>query len=65
MPDISLCTNSTCTLRDLCYRYRAIPSGAQSYTHFESQDCKDFESTTGRVDLLPTKTVDANHVERR
>lgn len=35
MPDISLCTNTTCPLRDGCLRFTATPSERQSYTKFE------------------------------
>ena len=35
MPDITMCTNSECPIREFCYRYRAIPSDfRQSYCDF-------------------------------
>lgn len=46
MPDISLCVNSRCPVRDKCYRYLAKPSGVnQSYCHFQHEKdrpCEDF-----------------------
>ena len=35
MPDISMCTNKYCPIRESCYRYTAIPSEyRQSYADF-------------------------------
>lgn len=44
MPDISMCKNKECTLKERCYRYRAVPSNIQSYTYFvfENGFCKYF-----------------------
>lgn len=36
MPDISMCRNETCPKKELCGRYRAIPSSFQSYANFLS-----------------------------
>jgi len=35
MPDISMCQNETCPLRDKCFRFMATPSRYQSYSMFE------------------------------
>lgn len=36
MPDITLCTNDDCPLKDSCYRHTAKPDPIwQSYAHFE------------------------------
>lgn len=35
MPDISMCNNATCPLRDKCYRSIATPSRWQSFSSFE------------------------------
>ena len=35
MPDISLCKNESCPLKDNCYRYTATPGEYQSYAEFE------------------------------
>ena len=35
MPDISMCDSKTCTLKENCYRYTAIPCDYQSYGSFE------------------------------
>jgi len=31
MPDISMCAGDGCSKKITCYRYRAVPSGLQSY----------------------------------
>lgn len=63
MPDITMCSNSSCKLRVNCYRYRANPSKYQSYSDFHPfrEDCEHFWNAT---DYLPTRmrssdTVDA------
>lgn len=36
MPDIIMCTNIECPLKNDCYRFNAIPNGfRQSYDQFE------------------------------
>jgi len=36
MPDISMCKNKSCLIKDKCYRYTAIPNPhRQSYANFE------------------------------
>lgn len=35
MPDITMCINQNCLVKERCYRYRAIPSGYQSMAVFE------------------------------
>jgi hypothetical protein len=36
MPDISMCTNEECPLKETCYRYNATPSEfMQAYAKFE------------------------------
>lgn len=38
MPDISMCANTACPMREICYRYRAIPDEyAQTYANFTFQ----------------------------
>jgi len=48
MPDISMCNNRYCTLRFLCFRYRAIPKPTlQSMGAFrqdEKGECEYFAS---------------------
>jgi len=34
MPDITLCINKECFMREKCYRFKAKPSLWQSFTHF-------------------------------
>jgi len=34
MPDIAMCANTECPLRNHCYRFRAVPSEYQSYMAF-------------------------------
>lgn len=51
MPDISLCRNTTCPLREKCYRATAIPNEyGQSYTIFnlnEDGTCNWFLENKG------------------
>lgn len=44
MPDISLCLNKDCPIKEQCYRFTAIPSNYhQSYTLFEYDNgCDNF-----------------------
>lgn len=50
MPDISMCLNESCELKEQCYRYKVAPKERnQSYQHYapvktESGDivCNDF-----------------------
>ena len=53
MPDITMCANKNCLVRELCYRYCAIPSDYQSISIFEPDDngvCRYFwQATTERV----------------
>lgn len=51
MPDIAMCQNPTCPMRDKCYRATAKPSRWQSYSSFEWVDvagepeCENFWTT--------------------
>jgi hypothetical protein len=51
MPDISMCLNKTCPLRDKCYRYLAHPSEWQSVGDFKPNEdgtsCDHFWDVTG------------------
>jgi hypothetical protein len=39
MPDISMCTNKDCPLKETCYRFKAIPDKyRQSYGGFAPDD---------------------------
>lgn len=53
MPDITMCANSDCKAKDMCYRYRAIPSDYQSIAFFNQDNrdlCRSFWMiTTERV----------------
>ena len=35
MPDISMCNNIQCTLKEVCYRFKAKPSDWQTYADFK------------------------------
>lgn len=66
MPDISMCQNKNCHLRDKCYRYRAIPDDVwQSYIcptiDSDTMDCDYFWSIENRDPrrLRSTKAIDA------
>lgn len=59
MPDISMCANRECPLRETCYRYVAKPNEyRQSYAKFEPTNetsCEHYTSKDGygRVRELP------------
>lgn len=38
MPDISMCRNHECPLKDACYRYTATPSDRQPYHPYEPNE---------------------------
>lgn len=41
MPDISMCKNTECPLKDTCYRFTATPSEpVQSYSDFKYDEKK-------------------------
>ena len=44
MPDISMCANKDCPLRESCYRFKAEPGMYQTYSSFEYKDgeCEDY-----------------------
>ena len=44
MPDIAMCANELCDLKDTCYRYTAEPSDTQSYGSFDHNDCGHYWS---------------------
>jgi len=35
MPDISMCRNKECPLKEQCYRFKATPNDYQYYSDFE------------------------------
>ena len=42
MPDISMCDNIQCTLKETCYRFKAIPNKhKQSYAPFKPNQGED------------------------
>ena len=42
MPDITMCTNTTCERRQSCYRFTAEPSVRQSYAEFQCNPEKPY-----------------------
>lgn len=41
MPDISMCKDETCTLKETCYRFKAFPNPyRQSYSNFKQNEDK-------------------------
>lgn len=42
MPDISMCKNEKCPLRQDCYRFTAKPNEHQSYAEFDEANCEYF-----------------------
>lgn len=61
MPDITMCANTECIARELCYRYRAVPSSYQSIALFnpdQKERCRSFwKITTERI--RPVAEADA------
>jgi len=56
MPDITMCANSECQLREMCYRFRAVPSKhRQSYCVFTTTDagCIHFARINDDDELAP------------
>jgi hypothetical protein len=50
MPDISMCNNVDCPLKESCYRNEAsgtVPDLYQSYSAFYSKGCQDFIPVSG------------------
>ena len=63
MPDISMCINTKCPVRKMCYRYRAIPDEYQSYAGFtfnvETASCEEFwYCDRKRPDIRPLRLID-------
>jgi len=62
MPDITLCRNKDCPLKDICYRYRAVPDPVwQSYFDPqppESENCEHFMSLMVGDELQPVEAND-------
>ena len=53
MPDISMCKNFQCPLKDNCYRYVAKPSFHQTYADFKYKDgCDYYWEFKGSRDIL-------------
>lgn len=63
MPDISMCLNSLCPVRQICYRYRATPNEYhQSYAHFNAEKCDAFYPIPeGRACLVDESAADARN----
>lgn len=40
MPDISMCRNETCPIKNTCYRYTATPNKYQSFSSFKYENGK-------------------------
>lgn len=50
MPDISMCENQACSLKETCYRFNATPSSYQAYSDFkpdENGKCKAYWERKG------------------
>ena len=68
MPDITMCCNYNCPLKDKCYRYRAVPSDMwQSFALFKPEStgvCEHFWEIDILADrILPTEIAN-NRYER-
>lgn len=62
MPDITMCSNSTCPHTKACYRFRAEPNEwHQSYAYFSPNEkdafksCDHFMMIAGRAAFRPSK----------
>lgn len=38
MPDISMCSNNNCFIKEKCFRHTTQPSKRQSYSYFDYDD---------------------------
>ena len=69
MPDITLCVNNKCPLRNKCYRYRAYPDEWQSFCRFEPEknntECRYFWLTAHDIRVRDTETVDELYKEEK
>ncbi len=67
MPDISMCKGTNCTIKETCYRYKAIPSDWQSYfTESPIKDNKTCDYYLELFDITKLKKenlTSENHVE--
>jgi len=62
MPDITMCEDKECPLRNECYRYRAIPNEFRQYYFCESprqnDDCIEFYKIPDRARIKDIKEED-------
>jgi len=61
MDEIALCLNRDCLLKNICYRYRAVPRKGQGYCDYgpvEDGDCPGFEGTREGDKLQPMEAND-------
>lgn len=63
MPDITMCNDETCPIRNECYRFRAIPSEhRQAYfvdSPREGDKCNEFTPINGRRYLMPVTSEES------
>jgi hypothetical protein len=38
MPDVSMCSNQTCPMKEYCYRFKAVANSYQSYGGFKPDE---------------------------
>jgi hypothetical protein len=61
MPDISMCLNQNCLLKEKCYRFKANPSTFwQSYTNFIPDKSGKCDSYIENVELNESIKQDNN-----
>lgn len=58
MPDICMCDNEDCLIKEACFRYVAIPSPTQAYATFGAEI--DFEGNLVCDWYWPINTNDAD-----
>lgn len=69
MPDITMCCNRDCPIRNKCYRYRAVPDEYQSFAFFKRQPISDTNDEEceyfWRVDEIKDKTIPTSVADNR
>lgn len=67
MPDMTMCVNSTCPLRRMCYRYRAVPDKYwQSFAEFkpDGDSCEYFWHVRGGRGVKTLEQADSANKRR-
>jgi hypothetical protein len=57
MPDITMCSNNECPLKENCYRFKAIPSDWQSYSSFNPVKDNKYQYTCDHFMKIHEKQI--------